>query len=142
MLSHCSCYFSAIQERLFLQIVPSYNSFSSRLKNPEFCIFHKIKENFEIYFFLLEDIAIGSPTSHMMDIFSQPTYHKNLMILAFIGAELAGGQILPPLPLRVILDPIPGRGISQMTVFSGRGGWETPPTAAQQRTAALAGQPQ
>ena len=37
------------------------------------------------------------------------------MILAFIGAELAGGkQILPPpLPVRVILDPIPGRGLKK-----------------------------
>ena len=33
------------------------------------------------------------------------------MIIAFIGAELAGGQILPPAPLRVILNPIPGRGL-------------------------------
>ena len=33
----------------------------------------------------------------MTEIFSQPTFHKNLVILAFIGAELAGGPILPPL---------------------------------------------
>ena len=35
------------------------------------------------------------------------------MILAFIGAELAGGRAdsASPLPGRVILDPIPGRGL-------------------------------
>ena len=50
----------------------------------------------------------------MIEIFSQPTFHKTLVILALIGAELAGGgvQILPPLPVRVFLDPIPGRGLS------------------------------
>ena len=50
----------------------------------------------------------------MIEMLSQPTSHENLVILAFIGAELAeGGQILPPpLPVRVILDPIPGRGFS------------------------------
>ena len=62
----------------------------------------------------LKDIDLGSPKLHIIEIFSQPTSHKNLVILAFIGAELAGGgQILPPpLPVRVILDPIPGRGLS------------------------------
>ena len=37
-----------------------------------------------------------------------------MVILAFTGAELAGGQILPPpaLPGSVILNPIPGRGLT------------------------------
>ena len=47
----------------------------------------------------------------MIEIFSQSTSHKNLMILAVKGAELEGGQISPPFPVRVILDPIPGRGL-------------------------------
>ena len=62
-------------------------------------------------FFYLEHIVLGSQKLHMTEIFSHPTFHKNLVILAFIGAELAGGQILPPLPVHVILDPIPGRGL-------------------------------
>ena len=53
---------------------------------------------------------------HTIEIFSQATSHNNLVILAFMGAELAGsGQILPPPPLpgSVILNPIPGRGLRQ-----------------------------
>ena len=34
------------------------------------------------------------------------------MILAFIGAEVAGGRICLPLPGRVILNPIPGRRLT------------------------------
>ena len=46
----------------------------------------------------------------MIEIFSQPTSDKKLVILAFIGVELAvGGRFCPHLPVRVILDPIPGR---------------------------------
>ena len=51
----------------------------------------------------------------MIDILSQTTFHKNLVIRAFIGAELAGGggvaDSAPTLPMRIILDPIPGRGL-------------------------------
>ena len=47
----------------------------------------------------------------MIDIFSQPTFHKILVILAFIGAKLAGGRFCTPLFVRVILDTIPGRGL-------------------------------
>ena len=43
----------------------------------------------------LEDTDLRSPALHTMDIFSQTTYHQNWVILAYIGAELAGGQILP-----------------------------------------------
>ena len=50
-------------------------------------------------FYNLEDIDLGSPNLHAIEIFSH-RYHlpKKLVILAFIGAELAGGggQILPP----------------------------------------------
>ena len=51
---------------------------------------------------------------HTIEIFSQTTAVKNLVILAFIGAELAGGGEFCPLPGRVILklNPIPGRGLS------------------------------
>ena len=46
----------------------------------------------------------------MIEIFSQPTFHKKLVILAFIGAELAAGADSgpPPLPVRVVLGPIHG----------------------------------
>ena len=49
-------------------------------------------------FFYLEDIDLGSPNLHATGIYSHTTSHKKLVILAFIGAELAGGgvQILPP----------------------------------------------
>ena len=65
--------------------------------------------------FDLEDIDLGSPKLHAIETFNHTTFHKNLVILAFIGAELVGrGQILPapPPPVRVILNPIPGRGLS------------------------------
>ena len=66
-------------------------------------------------FFDLEDIDLGSPKLHTVDILSQTTSHKNLVILAFIEAELVGGwQILPPPPPgRVVLNPIPGRGLGK-----------------------------
>ena len=51
---------------------------------------------------------------HKIEIFSQTISYKNLVILAFIGAELAGEQILPspfPCGVHVILDPISGRGL-------------------------------
>ena len=38
-----------------------------------------------------EDIDLGSQKSHTIEIFSQTTFLKNLVILAFTGAELAGG---------------------------------------------------
>ena len=46
--------------------------------------------------FDLEDIGLGSPELHAMEVFIQTTFHKHLVILAFIVAELAGGQIFPP----------------------------------------------
>ena len=57
---------------------------------------------------------------HTIEIFSQTTFHKNLAILSFKGAELAGrGKILPPPPPgRVILNPIPGRGFRLLIVGS------------------------
>ena len=63
--------------------------------------------------FDLGDIDLGSPKLQEIEIFSQTTAHKNLVILAFIGAELAGGGAdSAPLPVHVILDPIPGRGLN------------------------------
>ena len=57
---------------------------------------------FFIYeFFYLEDIDIGSPNLHTIEIFSHATSHKNLMILAAIRAELVGGGAdSAPLPSR------------------------------------------
>ena len=71
---------------------------------------------FEIYFFDVEDIDIWSPKLHAIQIFDQTTSHTDLVILAFIGADLAGGggQILSPLPGRVILNPISGRGLKSV----------------------------
>ena len=46
--------------------------------------------------FVLEVIDIGSPKLRTIDIFSQTTSHKHLVILAFIGAELAGGYDSEP----------------------------------------------
>ena len=66
-------------------------------------------------FFYLEDIDLGSPKLHVIEIFNQPTfYKKNLVILAFIGAELAGRADSAPLPLpwRVLLNLIPRLGLS------------------------------
>ena len=61
----------------------------------------------------LEGIDLGSPKLHAIEIFNQATFHKNSVILAFIGAELAGGGTDSPPPLvRVILNPIPGRGLN------------------------------
>ena len=50
---------------------------------------------FSTYFnsnlFDIEDIGLGSPELHKIEILSQTTYHKNLVILAFIGAKFLGG---------------------------------------------------
>ena len=50
--------------------------------------------------FYLEDIELGSPTLLAIEIFNQITFHKYLVILAFIEAELAGrGRQILPSPL-------------------------------------------
>ena len=53
------------------------------------------RQNFEKFliceFFNLEDIDLGSTNLHAIEILSHTTSHKNLVILAFIGVELAGG---------------------------------------------------
>ena len=46
---------------------------------------------FKIHFFYLEDIDLVSPKLQKIEIFSQTTSQENLVILAFIGAELAEG---------------------------------------------------
>ena len=53
---------------------------------------------FKFDFFYLEDIDLGSPKLLVLEIFDQTTFHKNLVILAFIGAELAGGADSAPHP--------------------------------------------
>ena len=59
--------------------------------------------------FDLQDIDLGSPKLHTIENFSQTISHENLVILTLIGAELAGGRFCPPpIPGRVILNPIPG----------------------------------
>ena len=70
------------------------------LKTRRSAFFTKVTKNFEIRFFYPEDVDLGPPKLHMIESFSQPTSHKTLVILAFIGAELPGGQILPPPPSR------------------------------------------
>ena len=57
---------------------------------------------------------------HTIDIFSQTTSHKNLVILASIGVELArgGGADYGHLPGRVILNPIPGRRLNKFCFLS------------------------
>ena len=40
--------------------------------------------------FDIEDIDLVSPKLHTIETFSQTASHKNLVILAFIGAALAG----------------------------------------------------
>ena len=49
---------------------------------------------------------------HVKEIYNQIISHKNLVILAFTGAELAGGggDSAPSPSRRVILNPILGRG--------------------------------
>ena len=44
----------------------------------------------------LEYNDLGSPKLYAILFFSKSIFHKNLAILAFIGAELAGEQILHP----------------------------------------------
>ena len=60
--------------------------------------FDEIYENFSSMIFFLEDIDLGSPKLHVIEIFYQTIIHKNLVILAFIGAELSGGRFCPPPP--------------------------------------------
>ena len=80
----------------FLQTIPSYKSLSSTLKKLEACIFDNICDF--LFDFFPEDIDLGSLKVHDIEIFNQTTFYKKLAILAFKGAELAGGQILPPSP--------------------------------------------
>ena len=47
---------------------------------------------FKCDFLGLEDIDLGSLKLHVIEIFNQTTFHKNLAVLAFIEAELAGGR--------------------------------------------------
>ena len=83
--------------QLFLAIIV----FLPNLKTRRSAFSQKIRSFLKLVFLDLEDIDLGSPELPMIEIFSQPTSHKNLVILAFIGAELAGaGQILPPPPSR------------------------------------------
>ena len=53
-----------------------------------------------VNFKFIEDIVLGSPKLCTIVIFSQTTCNKNLVILAFIGAELPGGSFCPPPPSR------------------------------------------
>ena len=47
--------------------------------------------------FYLEGSNLGLPELHVIEIFNQTTFHRNLVILAFIGAELAwGADSVPP----------------------------------------------
>ena len=60
-----------------------------RLPDPKtrrYALFNKI-QFLLIWLLCLEDISLGSPKSHTIEIFNQTTSHKNLVILAFIGAS-------------------------------------------------------
>ena len=72
--------------RLFFLIVPSYNSFLLDLKTGG----THFPQNKKTNLLDLEHIDLGLPTLHTIEILSQITSSKNLVILAFIGAELAG----------------------------------------------------
>ena len=78
----------------------------------------------------------------MIEIFSQPTSHKNLVILAFIELSWQGGggaDSAPPLSRAHNVGPIPGRGLKPINPYnfgsmrltaggsSGEGGRTTPP---------------
>ena len=79
----------------FLIIAPSYNSFLIRLKKRR----HAFSTNFTffVWFFGLDNIDLVSPKLHAIEIFYQTTFQIHLMILAFIGADLAGrGRFCPP----------------------------------------------
>ena len=99
---------------VFLRIVPSHYSFSSRTKKLEVYTFPQNLGKFLKFQFLWPwRYWPRVRKMHMIEVFSQPTFHKKLVILAFIGAELAGGRFCPPpLPVRIILDTIPGRGLT------------------------------
>ena len=45
----------------------------------------------KIEFIWLEDIDLGSQNSRIINFFKQSTYHRNLVILTFIEAGIAGG---------------------------------------------------
>ena len=82
--------------------------------------FRRSLGKFLIYdFFDLENIDLGSPNLHAIEIFSHTTSHKKLVILAFIRAELAGGgRFCPPsLPGHVILNPIRLRGLKNSSLL-------------------------
>ena len=104
---------------LFLKIVSSYDSSSSRPKNTNICIFpQNLIKICNINSIDPEDIHLRSPKLHAIEFFNHATSHKDVMILAFIGAELAGGAESAPLPGRVILNPIPGRGLTWSDSFA------------------------
>ena len=58
--------------------------------------------------FDLEDVDLGSPNLHHKEFLCGPTHPPSFVFLAFLGAEIAGGQNMPPPPGRVILRPSPG----------------------------------
>ena len=75
-----------------------------------------INDFLKLILFDHKDVDLGSPKLHVTKFFNQSRFRKNVVILAFKRAEMAGGQILlppppPPSPGRVILIPIPGRGL-------------------------------
>ena len=100
-------------------IVPGYNSLPATAKKKRM---HAFSTKFKKYFwnldFYLEDTDLGSSKLHAIEIYNQTTCLKYLVVLAYIGTEFAGGQILPPLPGRVILNPIPGHGLNEVLLHS------------------------
>ena len=97
----------------FLDIIVCY---PEQKKKTLVCTFPRcLLDFFHLNTFDLEDNNLGSPKLHVIQFFNRPTSRKEV-ILAFIGAEIAGkaGFCPPPSPFSgaVILNPFPERKLS------------------------------
>ena len=68
--------------------------------------------------FDLEDVDLGSPNLHHKEFLCGPTHPRRFVFLAFLGADIAGGQNMPPSPGCVILRPSPGDVLKNVVVVS------------------------
>ena len=89
--------------QLFLQIVPSYKSSSSRPKNRRSVFSTNFRKNFEIHLFNIEDIDLGSPNLHTIEIFVCLFQSMAALIFEFrsfrsITTIATPGGIIRPLP--------------------------------------------
>ena len=61
------------------------------------CTFDKKVRNLALETsFDLENMDLESPNLHLKEFLYGPTYHSNFVFLVFTGADIAGGQIVPP----------------------------------------------